>query len=331
MKKIIQYTGLASLLLFLVAALCFLYLNRGLPHEITPAQFTCLSLEDGDFVSFDTLPRQIYGIGLSYAGHINETASSFDPAADPPVFRKALGSIAHEQSKVPIPSHTELVQAVDQLEPGLAQRINASNKPLPALMDYEVELGFVLLEDIDLQSLNQADYVPKIGFFITNDLSARSLAVLGEGQPNRHDYWGVSKSFQGFTPVSQQVWVPREFQADAIPCISLQTTVNGAIRQKQKTSDMIYTPLQMLQAVQRKYPATPLKKGDWVLMGTPGGVVMSTPRWIVRVADMMQMDRFEKLKHKTGESDIAEFLQQGDKVVSSGEGLGKVTVEIISQ
>ncbi len=331
MKKMVKYMGWGGLLLVVFAVLFFFYLNRGLKQEILPAKFNCLSLAEGTFVPFDTMPSNIYGIGLSYAGHINETASTFDPDGDPPVFKKAIESIAGNHSKVAIPTHQDLVQAVNQLEPGLDHQINATNNPLPALMDYEVELGFVLLEDIDFQQLESEDYVPKIGFFIANDLSARSLAILGEGQSNRHDYWGVSKSFPGFTPVSQQVWIPNEFKANAIPCISLQTTVNGMIRQDQKTTDLIYTPLQMLQAIHRKYPNTSLKKGDWVLTGTPGGVILSTPRWIMRMGNMLKMDRFEKLKHKTGESDIATFLQAGDVVISSGDDLGQVTIEIISR
>ena len=210
------------------------------------------------------VPSKIYGIGLSYAGHINETASEFDPAADPPVFQKAVNSIAYTEANVTIPSSTALLQVADQFEAGLGKQLEKTHPNLPALMDYEVELGFVLLEDITPEEVLQDNYIPRLGFFVANDLSARSLAILGEGQTKRYDYWGISKSFPGFTPVGQQVWIPNEFQANAIPCVQLQTLVNGEVRQDQRTSDLIYTPLQMLQAIQRRYPDTPLRKGDWV-------------------------------------------------------------------
>ena len=84
--KIIKYLGLFLGLLLLFALAFGLYLNRDLPHEIKPATFNCLSLNDGTFIDFDTLPNTIYGIGLAYAKHINETASDFDPQGDPPVF-----------------------------------------------------------------------------------------------------------------------------------------------------------------------------------------------------------------------------------------------------
>ncbi|MEL7248071.1 MAG: fumarylacetoacetate hydrolase family protein [Bacteroidota bacterium] len=326
MKTSILYIVLA----LIAAAFCFfLYLNRGLPNEIVPAALSCLSLEEGRFEPLDSLPSKIYGIGLSYAGHINETASEFDPAADPPVFQKAVNSIAYTEANVTIPSSTALLQVADQFEAGLGKQLEKTHPNLPALMDYEVELGFVLLEDITPEEVLQDNYIPRLGFFVANDLSARSLAILGEGQTKRYDYWGISKSFPGFTPVGQQVWIPNEFQANAIPCVQLQTLVNGEVRQDQRTSDLIYTPLQMLQAIQRRYPDTPLRKGDWVLTGTPGGVILSTPRWLVRLANMIGADRFKKLESKASEERSADFLKPGDTVVTQAEGIGKVSINIV--
>lgn len=328
--KIFKLMGLILGILLLVLVAFFLYLNRGLPHEIKPANFNCLTLDQGTFTNFDTLPSNIFGIGLSYAGHINETASDFDPQGDPPVFIKANNSTTINGSQVIIPSRQTMLDAMKQLEPSIGEIINQKVKSLPALLDYEVELGFVLLEDISAKSLNDADYIPKIGFFIGNDLSARSLAVLGEGQDNRYDYWGVSKSFLGFTPISEKIWIPNKFKANSIPCIMIETFVNGELRQHQMTSDLIYTPLQMLQAIHRKYPNKPLQKGDMVLTGTPGGVIMATPRWLVRLAGMIGMDRFEKLTKVTSdEKGVAKFLKGGDKVLVKGEGLGSVEVEIV--
>ncbi|MEM1219276.1 MAG: fumarylacetoacetate hydrolase family protein [Bacteroidota bacterium] len=331
MKKYTLILGIFILLITLLGGGFFLYLNRGLAHDIKAAEFSCLDLQEGTFTTFDTLPNHIYGIGLSYAGHINETASSFDPDTDPPAFRKAVSSITGNQSSVSIPTKETLLHAVDQIEPGLGAELQARALTLPALLDYEVELAFVLLEDVDPLVLATEGYAPKIGFFIANDLSARSLAILGEGQKDRYEYWGVSKSFSGFTPVSSQIWIPNTFQPSAIPCIMLETQVNGEVRQRQSTSDMIYTPLQMLRVVQRRYPNTTLKKGDWVLMGTPGGVVLSTSRWLVRLANMLGMDRFKKLANKTKNTEVAKFLKPGDTVITTGEGLGSVEIEIVAE
>jgi 2-keto-4-pentenoate hydratase/2-oxohepta-3-ene-1,7-dioic acid hydratase in catechol pathway len=199
---------------------------------------------------------------------------------------------------------------------------------IPALLDYETELGFVLLEEIDISQLGNDNYALQSGFFMANDMSARSIAVMGEGQANRYDYWGVSKSFVGFTPYSDQIWVPSEFKSNAIPCTLIETVVNGEIRQHQSTSDLIYTPLQMLRAIQRKYPNNKLSKGDWVLTGTPGGVAMSTPRWLVRMANMVGMDRFGKFDAALRKEKDPNFLKPGDKVLVRGEGIGSVEVTI---
>jgi len=265
---------------------------------------------------------------IKYLG-INETASDFDPQGDPPVFIKATQSITKNGSTVKIPSQETMLDALAQLEPGISEQVNQQVAILPALLDYEVELGFVLLEDIPWENLKNEQYAPKIGFFIGNDLSARSLAVLGEGQANRYDYWGASKSFLGFTPISEKVWIPNEFNPNSLPCIMLETLVNGEVRQHQMTSDLIYTPLQMLQAIHRKYPNNLLQKGDMVLTGTPGGVAMSAPRWLVRLAGIIGLDRFKKLGSLTSEESIAKFLKNGDKVLVKGEGLGSVEVKIM--
>ena len=328
--RIIKITGILLGVIVFVVSSIFIYLNRGLTHEIKPADFNCFSLEKGTFKDFETLPSNIYGIGLAYAGHINETASDFDPDGDPPVFIKANNSINKDQNNVKIPSRKRMLDALEQLESGIRKTVNQKFKSLPPLLDYEVELGFVLLENISKENLKDANYIPKIGFFIANDLSARSLAILGEGQYNRYDYWGVSKSFLGFTPISEKVWIPNEFKANSIPCILIETQVNGEVRQHQLTSDLIYTPLQMLQTIHRKYPNKPLLKGDMVLTGTPGGVIMSTPRWLVRLTGMLGMDRFDKLTKVTSdEKDITKFLKAGDKVLVKGEGLGSVEVNIV--
>ena len=162
--RIIKNIGiLLGLLVFVVGAI-FIYLNRGLPDEIKPANFNCLSLEEGTFKDFDTLPSNIYGIGLAYAGHINETASDFDPDGDPPVFIKVNNSINKNGNKVKIPSRKRMLDALEQLEPGISETVNQKFKSLPALLDYEVELGFVLLENIPKENLKDANYIPKIGF-----------------------------------------------------------------------------------------------------------------------------------------------------------------------
>jgi 2-keto-4-pentenoate hydratase/2-oxohepta-3-ene-1,7-dioic acid hydratase in catechol pathway len=318
----------ASLLLLLFA-LFFFYLDRELAQEIQPAKFTCLDLDHGYFSHENIQYKNIYGIGLAYAKHINETASSFDPSLDPPVFRKRALSTVKGYSDVTIPVQDELLMAAEQLEPGVGKTLLEKDIELLALLDYEAELAFVLLESITAKDLENPGFSPKLGFLVTNDLSARSIAILGEDQINRYDYWGTSKSFPGFTPISDQVWVPNKHLPNAIPCVTLQTHVDGELRQKENTSNLIYTPKDMLRFIQKKYGSNLMNKGDAVLTGTPGGVIFNVPRWKARLANILELNRFQKLTISQNENSAEKYLKAGNEVIISAEWLGTVSVTIV--
>lgn len=302
------------------------YLFRPLGHPPRPASFECLDLSEGSYVPL-AAPGRAYGVGLSYADHIKETASEFRPETPPPIFEKDARAWASDGDTVSIPSRDAIYVAADRLQAGLGDRLRDEIEELPALLDYETELGFVLLEDVDPSELDDEGYAPGIGFFIANDLSARSLAILGEGQSNRYEYWGASKSFPGLMPVGARAWVPNERRPDGLPCVEIRTLVNGDVRQRENTRNLIYTPADMLRFIQAKYPGRLLRKGDMVLTGTPGGVAAHVPRHLLRLANLVGLDRFDKLRAAAGR-DRTRFLSDGDVVVVEGDGLGSVTVTI---
>lgn len=299
------------------------YLFRPLTSRPQSAEFMTLGVHDGVFHPFPESIGAIYGIGLSYAKHIEETAHEYDPSQSIVVFEKDIQSLKVHGGNTPVPGISYLLAAAEKIEPELGKIVLEKFPQMPVLLDYEGEMGFILLEDIDRHKLEGKEFAPKIGFFILNDISSRSIAVLGEGRENRYDYWGVSKSFNGFLPVSEKIWVPRKPYGNAIPGIVIETHLNGELRQQHKTSDMIYTPITMLRAINKKYPARSLKKGDMVLMGTAGGVALETPRWKARMAALLRFSRFTKLKFilKNGPG---RFMKPGDTVVVSGEWLGEV-------
>ncbi|MGB5811771.1 MAG: fumarylacetoacetate hydrolase family protein, partial [Polyangiales bacterium] len=308
-----KWLWLSLVLLVTVALTLSAYLFRPLAHEPKPAPFECLDLADGSFVPIET-PGHAYGIGLSYAGHIQETASDFDPHAPPPIFEKHLRSLTTEGARVPLPTSDGVIGAADVLEPGLGAQVRAQVGAVAPMLDYEVELGLVLLEDVDANDLSRPDFAPRLGFFVANDLSARSLGLLGEGRPNRYEYWGASKSFPGFMPIPAQAWVPNETVPSGLPCVDIETTVNSEVRQHQNTRDLIYTPAEMLRFIHDAYPDRSLEKGDIVLTGTPGGVAIRVPRALVRLANLVGLDRFKKLEAAVGR-DQSRFLGEGDSVV----------------
>jgi len=270
-----KWLWLSLVLLVAGAVTLAAYLFRPLAHEPEPAAFECLDLADGSFVVLEA-PGHAYGVGLSYAGHIQETAAEFDPHAAPPIFEKNLRALAADGARVPLPTSDEVLRAADDLEPGLGAQVQQQVGTVSPMLDYEGELGLVLLDDIDPNDLARPDFAPNLGFFVANDLSARSLGLLGEGQTNRYAYWGASKSF------------------------------------------FIHT----------SYPDRALEKGDIILTGTPSGVAVRVPRALVRLANLIGLNRFKKLNAALGR-DQSRFLGEGDTVVVRAQALGKVTVTIM--
>lgn len=321
---------IVSMLIGLPVLLFGFYLFRPLAHQPVPAIFKTLSLAEGRFESFAAKPSNIYGMGLVYSKHIIETAASFDPAIPPPIFKKEIQSLNQNADDVVLPEGKVLYEAISAFEPDLKKNESLTKLSLLPLLDYEVELAFVILKDIDKVDLEKPEFAPQLGYFIANDLSARSLAVFGEGKNNKAEYWGVSKSFKGFLPISKKVWIPNVHLPNGLPDIKLETYVNGNLRQSESTVNMIYTPKEMLHFIQNKYPDAKLKKGDIVITGTPGGVALSTPKALARLFDLLNLSRFTKLKLLL-QKDNPHFLQLGDEVLVKGEGLGEVKVKVIGK
>ncbi len=325
----IRWGGIAAGIMLLGVGAFLYWLFRPLPVTPVPAAFHEYDMGKGGFVPLDD-SSEIFGVGLSYAKHIEETASDFDPRSGPPIFRKHSRAIVRSGSSVIRPDAEALWAAVEGFEPETTEQLEAEKLSLTCLLDYEGELGFVLLEDIDETRLGRPDFVPQIGFFIANDLSARSIAILGEGMANRYEYWGLSKSFPGFMPIGARAWVPAVPVANGIPPVTIETRVNGEVRQRQVVTDLVYTPLEMLRFIHQAYPEQVLRKGTMVLTGTPGGVALKSPRWKLRLANALGTSRFTKLSIKQ-DGDTSSFLKAGDEVTVSGGPLGSVTVTIAGE
>src|SRR5262249_4715272 len=108
------------------------------------------------------------------------------------------------------------------------------------------------------------------GLAAANDLTARLCQALGEGTARPYDYWACAKSFAGFLPVAQRVWAPQG-GVKAIPEFTIETRVNGEVRQRASTKQLLFD----LPAIARAASALlgrPLARGDVILTGTPAGV-----------------------------------------------------------
>ncbi len=130
------------------------------------------------------------------------------------------------------------------------------------MLDYEGELTVVMGKDAKNVSEAEAlEYV--LGYTVGNDVSARhfQLPDTSGGQ------FCYAKSFDGFAPVGPCI-VSRDLVPDP-QRLHLVTRVNGKVRQKTDTSDMIFSVARIIAHLSR---GTTLRKGTVIQTGTPSGV-----------------------------------------------------------
>jgi 2,4-diketo-3-deoxy-L-fuconate hydrolase len=227
------------------------------------AQLAMLSDDDPRLSSPVTRPCDVICVGLNYRAHVEETALASTDS--PLLFAKWSSSISAPNSEV-------------LLDPAFTRQL-----------DYEVELGVVIARTIRQgQRDNLLDAV--FGYVVANDISARDVQF-AEGN------WTRAKSAKGYLPVGP--WITTVDEVPDLGRLTISCTVNGELRQRAMTSQMIFSVEQILQFAASTMDLHP---GDLVLTGTPAGVAlgMDQPRWLVA----------------------------GDVITSQIEGLGTLTTPV---
>lgn len=129
-------------------------------------------------------------------------------------------------------------------------------------VQYECELALVFgKKGKDIQEDQALSYVS--GFAVFNDVTARDMQ--NENRKNR-DSWDLAKGMDTFGPMSDVV--PYDGSVD-LSDLDLLLTVNGEERQRGNTSDMLFTPAQLISYVSRYVT---IEEGDILSTGTPEGV-----------------------------------------------------------
>jgi len=130
-------------------------------------------------------------------------------------------------------------------------------------VDHEVELGVVIGKKAKSVKATEAfNFVA--GYTITLDISARDLQ---RSDIEKRHPWYRSKNFDTFTPIGP--WI---VTADEIPPpieLDIELSVNGQIRQKANTRDMIFDIPTTIEYISRYISLEP---GDILSMGTPEGI-----------------------------------------------------------
>ena len=185
-------------------------------------------------------PTKILAVGLNYRTHAAE--AGYDVPPEPLVFSKPPSSVIGPLGPI--------------VYPILSQHV-----------DYEGELAVVMGQRVRNVPPEKAhDFV--LGYTCGNDVTARDLQ-------RRDNQWTRAKGFDTFSPLGPCI------VTDLDPAhLTIQTRVNGEIRQNASTADMVFSVAELIAYISQ---VMTLEPGDVILTGTPAGVGPLQPGDVVEV------------------------------------------------
>ena len=174
-------------------------------------------------------PSKIVLVGLNYKEHARELGMELP--TEPVIFMKPPSAVIGHLAHIVYPSN------IRQL-------------------DYEAELACVIKRKAyRIDSKEAGDFI--LGYTCLNDVTARDLQRQ-DGQ------WTRAKSFDTFCPVGPHI------ETDIDPSeLKIELILNGNTRQRCETSDMIFSPEDLVAFISRVMTLFP---GDIVSTGTSKGV-----------------------------------------------------------
>lgn len=180
-------------------------------------------------VDLAVAPSKLIAVGLNYADHIAEMKRT--PLGTPLIWFKAPSSLLphHGTIEVAFPEHQT---------------------------DFETELAIVI--GARAKNVSETDALRFVfGYTIGLDISDRDLQ-------KSEKQFGRCKSFDTYTPVGPFVYSDVDIRD-----VSIELRQNGEIKQRARTSQMIYSVAQIVAFASQ---AMTLLPGDVILTGTPSGV-----------------------------------------------------------
>ena len=192
--------------------------------------FEPLPLKDAKLLAPVT-PSKIVCVGRNYRDHAKELGN--EVPTEPLLFWKPASSLLAPGGVVRMPAQSERV-------------------------DFEGELALVIGKRVSKLKAGAEWRGLVRGYTLANDVTARDLQKK-DGQ------WTRAKGFDTFCPVGP--FVSDEIDPEA--GLTLETRVNGEVRQHGSTRDFIFSIPVLLAYITA---AITLEPGDLVLTGTPAGV-----------------------------------------------------------
>lgn len=236
---------------------------------------------DVELLSPITRNQQFVCQGANYRRHMIESGMDPDAKAFNMIFTKASGCIVPADSNVVRPKHVQF-------------------------LDYEIELGLVLKQDIcervKVTDRNLHEYVA--GIVIVNDYSARDVQI-----PQMQFYKG--KSYRTFGPVGPYLCLLEPADMPRLKELQLTLTVNDQVRQHDTTRNLVYGPAETLTELSGVHD---LHAGDLLATGTPAGCALSVPspakqRTVGLLPEKAKWALFMRIQAKR-----SQYLQPGDVV-----------------
>jgi acylpyruvate hydrolase len=189
-------------------------------------------------------PGKILCVGLNYRSHILEMGR--DLPEHPTLFAKFSDALVGALDPIVLAPESEAV-------------------------DWEAELVVVLGDTV--RRADEATAAAAIaGFTAMNDVTMRDWQF-------RTREWLQGKTFEGTTPLGPVLVTPDELPGGVSPAMAISTLVNGEVMQKADTSDLVFSPVDLVRYVST---IMTLRPGDIIATGTPGGVghARKPPRYL---------------------------------------------------
>jgi 2-keto-4-pentenoate hydratase/2-oxohepta-3-ene-1,7-dioic acid hydratase in catechol pathway len=275
----------------------------------------------------------VTALGINYLGHGKETGKD--------------EAIAFNKFAEPTPPYQDLKQ-VERLPKG-------SGEAVP-LLDYEVELAFVALEPIPLDSVPSNDLLaPMIAFLAVNDVSDREPIIL-----DQETGYTKGKGRLGFLPAGpwlvpgRRLWPKTKDSGGETIVLQLEVIRGGVreARQRDKTEEMMLGLRKILvelgtrnaataaqgkvvamedaDGVRRRIvPGNVLPAGSIILTGTPAGTAIKEPHLLEKL-ELFIGGGFSRegaarkyVKKQIEKAEDLGYLQVGDTVDQAITGLGR--------
>jgi 2-keto-4-pentenoate hydratase/2-oxohepta-3-ene-1,7-dioic acid hydratase in catechol pathway len=203
-------------------------------------------------------PGKILALAGNYVEHIKEAGLKLGLSDSPRLttvprpFIMPVTAVANPGDEIPWPVYSETI-------------------------DYELELAVVIGRKAKAVPPEKAPEMVA-GYTIVNDVSARTVTFKKDRAVRPWDEfydWLNGKWADGFCPMGPYLLTADEIED--VQNLNMKLTVNGQVRQKANTSQMIHTVPQIVSFLSHLMTLEP---GDIIATGTPSGVGLATGNYL---------------------------------------------------